>query len=163
MDFRKEMILSAQSIRARKGMIIPFSERGRYNGYSYGLSSAGYDISIAQTIHLPPHGFRLASAVERFDMPNDVLGRVTDKSTWARQGLAVQNTVIEPGWRGYLTLELSNNTDSAIVILCGTPIAQVIFELLDQPTEIPYEGKYQDQPAGAVKAILENGRSSELK
>jgi dCTP deaminase len=62
------------------------------------------------------------------------------------------NTVIEPGWRGFLTLELSNNLNEDLEILTGDPIAQILFELLDRPTDQPYTGKYQDQPAGAVQA-----------
>ncbi len=149
------MISSAQSIRRRAGMITPFHERTVVDGMTFGLSPAGYDIRIAGHIFVAGGGFVLASSVERFDMPLDVLGRVTDKSTWARRGLTVQNTVIEPGWRGYLTLELTNHSGTSITIRPGSPIAQILFELLDQPTEQPYAGKYQDQRAGAVPAILE--------
>lgn len=88
-------------------------------------------------------------------MPIDLLGRVADKSTLARRGLAVQNTIIEPGWRGYLTLELSNHGRDAIEIVAGMPIAQIIFDVLDEPAERPYAGKYQDQRAGAVPARVE--------
>lgn len=149
------MILSAQSIRERPHMVAPFCERTVYSGLSYGLSAAGYDIRIAQSVLLPPHGFKLASSYERFAIPNDVLARVADKSTWARRGLAVQNTIIEPGWCGYLTLELSNHTGAWIEILEEVPIAQIIFEFLDKATDQPYGGKYQDQPARPVPAITE--------
>jgi dCTP deaminase len=103
-------------------------------------------------------------------MPNDVIAFVNDKSSWARQGLAVQNTVIEPGWRGYLTIELSNHLPCSLMpgereqhsydgntihIFRGDPIAQIVFHKLDYPTEKPYEGKYQDQEAGPQKARLE--------
>jgi dCTP deaminase len=70
-------------------------------------------------------------------------------------GVAVQNTVIEPGWCGYLTLELTNNTDTAITLEKGQPIAQILFELLDEPTEMAYQGKYQNQPNRPVAAIKE--------
>ena len=149
------MILSAQSIRKR-GIFTPFCERTKAMGMTYGLGPAGYDVRIAETITLPPGGAVLASTLEHFDMPRDVLGKVADKSTWARKFLAVQNTIIEPGWRGYLTLELSNHSiNETLHLLPGMPIAQIILHLLDQPTENPYEGKYQDQRAGAVAAILE--------
>ena len=73
-------------------------------------------------------------------------GRVADKSTLARLGVAVQNTVIEPGWRGFLTLELSYTPVSwrrpRLVIEAGSPIAQVIFEPIDCETA-GYDGKYQ--------------------
>jgi dCTP deaminase len=74
--------------------------------------------------------------------------RVLDKSTLVRQGITVQNTIAEPGWRGHLTLEVVNHTRSHIVIPVGAPIAQVVFETLDEPTLQPYEGKYQAQERG---------------
>jgi dCTP deaminase len=102
----------------------------------------------------------LASTVEKFCMPDDLVGIVHDKSTWARQGLAVQNTVIEPGWRGFLTLELTwicpeaweGGYGNPLRIQAGTAIAQVIFHQLTAPTEQGYEGKYQDQEQGAQAA-----------
>src|SRR5262245_7790124 len=105
------MILSAQSIRQRcigqRPLLTPFVERGvSPNGRSFGLSSASYDVRIDQDVIVPPHGFLLASTVERFDMPDDLAGTVRDKSSWARIGLAVQNTFLDPGWPGYVTLEL---------------------------------------------------------
>ena len=102
-----------------------------------------------------PHGFELASTLERFTMPDNLVGRVCDKSTWARRGLAIQNTLIEPGWRGYLTLELSNHDPQELKIDDGSPIAQIVFEFLDEPTEIPYRGKYQDQSQNAIAARFE--------
>jgi dCTP deaminase len=148
------MILSAQSIR-RRGIFTPFHERTKVFGLSFGLSSAGYDVRVAESMVLEPGEARLASTIEHFAMPNDLLGKVADKSTWARQFLAVQNTIIEPGWTGHLTLELSNHSGLAIRIEAGMPIAQIILQLLDEPTEQPYLGKYQAQPAGAQPAILE--------
>lgn len=151
------MILSAQSIR-RVGIMDPFHERSTFEGLSFGLSSCGYDVRIAQDIQLGKwhyERFALASTIEHFTMPNNVVGRVCDKSTWARLGVAVQNTIIEPGWRGFLTLELSNNAPGPVFIKKGTPIAQVLFEWLDEPTEQSYSGKYQDQPEGPVEAKFE--------
>lgn len=149
------MILSAQTIR-RIQPIRPFHERTKEFGMTYGLSAAGYDIRIAQSIKIEPKDFVLASSIEEFDMPNNVLAYVKDKSTWARQGLAVQNTVIEPGWKGFLTLELSNhNPDKILEIEIGMPIAQIVFHFLDEPTEQPYDGKYQNQLSGAQQPIFE--------
>ena len=151
------MILSAQTIR-KYGIITPFHERSICEGMSFGLSSCGYDVRIAQEIHLNPSAyvrFRLASTIEHFVMPNNIVGRVHDKSTWARMGLAVQNTIIESGWRGHLTLELSLNGIEPLLIKAGSPIAQIVFEFLDEPTEQPYSGKYQDQIAEPVKAKFE--------
>jgi len=102
------MILSAQSIRKR-GIFTPFCEKSFANGLTYGLSHAGYDVRIAEDVELKPGDFTLASTVERFEMPEDLVGMVHDKSTWARRGLSLFNTVIEPGWHGWLTLELVNN------------------------------------------------------
>jgi len=147
-------ILSAQSIRKIKP-IKPFYGRNRTRGMTYGLSACGYDVRIAETIWLWPFWGRLASTIEYFDMPNDVMARVCDKSTWARRFVLVQNTVIEPGWRGYLTLELTRFLPWPIKIKAGTPIAQIIFEQLDEPTEQPYRGKYQNQERGPQAARLE--------
>ena len=152
------MILSAQSIRTRlmQGLLSPWCERQvAWNGMSFGLSAAGYDITVAQSHAIRVGGFVLASSVERFYMPNDLIAFVHDKSTWARKGLAVQNTVIEPGWSGYLTLELTNHSDMPIYINAGDPIAQIVFQLLDEPTEKPYRGKYQNQEWGPQDARFE--------
>jgi len=136
-------------------MIAPFEERTKYKGLTYGLSLAGYDMRIAETVRIPPGGFQLASTYESFCMPNDILGVVHDKSTWARVGLAAQNTVIEPGWKGFLTIELTNHGRDTLNIEAGTPIVQILFHRLDLPVEKPYDGKYQDQKSGAQKAIFE--------
>jgi dCTP deaminase len=149
------MILSAQSIRKRRP-VDPFHERTVSHGKTFGLSSAGYDVRIREAVILRPGDFSLASTVERFTMPNDLIARVADKSSWARKGLTVQNTVVEPGWRGYLTLELANHGPNRLVIEAGSPIAQIIFEMLDEPTDQPYAGKYQNQMPEPVSAIEEN-------
>lgn len=148
------MILSAQSIRALKPLQ-PFHERTTAHGLTFGISPAGYDVRIAEDLLMWPGRFVKASTVEAFDMPATVLAHVTDKSTWARRGLCVQNTVIEPGWRGFLTLELTMHAWSFLRIKAGMPIAQILFLSLDMPTEQPYCGKYQDQLAGSQPAILE--------
>lgn len=148
------MIIPAQTIRQIKP-ITPFCERTKFEGMSYGLSAAGYDIRIAEDIELASGTFCLASSLEYFNMPDDVLAYVKDKSTWARQGLCVQNTVIEPGWKGYLTLELTNHGTLPLTFKIGMPIAQIIFHRLEAPTEQPYDGKYQNQLAGAQKPIFE--------
>jgi dCTP deaminase len=92
------VILPAQEIR-RLRPLDPFVEREIAFGTTYGLGPAGYDVRIAEMIWLWRGRFLLASTIEHFDMPNDVMAIVHDKSTWARRGVAVQNTVIEPGWR----------------------------------------------------------------
>lgn len=155
------MIASAQTIRrmclapkSGRPMIEPFEERQQHerSGCSFGLSACGYDVRIAQDRRLAPGDFVLASTLERFCMPDFAMAQVADKSTWARRGLAVQNTIIEPGWEGWLTLELTNHGSSIISLTAGTPIAQIIFMRLDEPTMQPYTGKYQDQENRPVEA-----------
>jgi dCTP deaminase len=137
-------------------MIIPLFKKTihRETGTSFGLSSCGYDIRLAQDIEFPNNVMVLASSMEYFDMPTDVMARVCDKSSLVRRGITVQNTVIEPGWRGYLTLELKQSlvfvegkpiANQLHELKAGTPIAQIVFELLDQHTIQPYNGKYQNQ------------------
>ena len=133
-------------------MISPFVEHGIVRGMSFGLSAASYDVRIAESVTIYPGEFVLASTMERFCIPNDVLMVAHDKSSWARRGLAVQNTIFDPGWRGYATLELTNHGKEPLDILAGDPIAQVVCHLLTEPTAQPYSGKYQDQEAGPQPA-----------
>ena len=128
---------------------------------SYGEGLAGYDIRLGTAVVVPQGLTVLGASMEHFTMPLDVLGRVCDKSTWIRQGLRVGNSVIEPGWRGYLTLELvwhplndDREAERHLRLLAGTPIAQVIFEQIEDQTR-GYDGKYQDQSWKPVQAILE--------
>lgn len=150
------MILSAQSIRECR-ILSPFHERTKAHGMTFGLGPCGYDVRIAESFDLIPGAFVLASTIERFSMPDFVVGIVHDKSTWAREGLALQNTVIEPGWCGYLTLELSYHANAGrLQLRQGMPIAQVIFHRLDRATEQPYRGKYQNQKPGAQPAFFDH-------
>lgn len=146
------MILSGQSIRAR-GIFAPFNERTTFEGMTFGLGPAGYDVRLAETVTVYPNEFVLGSTIEHFTMPDDLLAMVADKSTLARQGICVQNTVIEPGWKGFLTIEITNHHNHRPKTLnAGTPIAQIIFHVLDYPAERPYTGKYQDQTSGPQAA-----------
>lgn len=147
------MILPAQHIRFLQP-VSPFCERTVAHGMTYGVGPAGYDVRIAETVTVKPGVFALASTVERFAIPDFIMGFVHDKSTWARRGLAVQNTVIEPGWGGYLTLELTNHGNAVIELQAGMPIAQIVFHRLEEPTNLPYEGRYQDQQAGPQPARM---------
>lgn len=152
-----------------KGML---RTKEKDHGVSYGLSEAGYDIRIKQAVHFNSGGmsghrqvvvhlpgnepdinfgrFAIASTVEEFDMPNNLVGVVHDKSTWARRGLSVFNTVIEPGWKGFLTLELVYHGEDTLVIPAGAGIAQVLFHTLAEPAS--YGGKYQNQEDRPVTA-----------
>lgn len=149
-----EMIASNQTLWRLKP-VEPMCERTKFNGMTYGVGPAGIDLRIIETIEIKAGSFILASCIEHFAMPSNLLGVVHDKSTWARLGLCVQNTVIEPGWRGFLTIELTNHSKDDIKILSSTPICQVVFHILDVHTIQPYDGKYQDQVKGAQSAIIE--------
>lgn len=159
------MIVNGNSLIALKPIENMFTEKRKGNITSYGLSEAGYDIRIKQNIIFEPstnsifidgkyHGsgtFVLASSIEKFTMPNCLVGTVKDKSTWARRGLAVQNTVIESLWHGHLTLELSYMGQERLEIPAGEGIAQVLFMRLENMAE--YRGKYQNQADRPVEAI----------
>jgi len=150
-------------------MIEPFVARSvdDASGKSYGLSSCGYDIRVDKfkpnrdsdskdCVRMMNGDFVLASSVERIKMPNNLVAIVHDKSSWAREGLAVQNTVLEPGWEGFITLELTFHRPAHhLVLKSGMPIAQIMFHQLDAVTDQPYEGKYQNQPDEPVESIYE--------
>ena len=95
---------------------------------------------------IEPNTFVLAVSMEEFNMTNNVTALVKDKSTYARIGIAVQNTVIEAGWKGYLTLEITNHSKYKVALHPNTGIAQVIF-FKGENCENPYPktGKYQNQ------------------
>lgn len=132
-----------------------FMHKVQEHGVSHGLAEVGYDIRLKQEIVFTGRDserFKLASAIEEFDMPNDLMAVVHDKSTWARMGLSVFNTVIEPGWKGFLTLELVYHGQAGLRIPAGSGIAQVIFHRIQQPAQ--YDGKYQNQADKPVEAIM---------
>lgn len=159
-------------------MITPFEEKQVRNGaISYGLSSYGYDIRVSNefkvftNVHMPiidpknfhpdcfvdiqadvciipPNSFALAQTVERFKIPRNVLSICVGKSTYARTGLVVNVTPLEPEWEGFLTLEVSNTTPLPAKIYANEGIAQLLFFESDEPCEISYadrKGKYQNQ------------------
>lgn len=145
------------------------SEKHRTHGVSWGLAEAGYDIRIKQEVRFAartwrggpavwvdgfrkPGRFTIASAIEEFQVPNDLVAEVKDKSTWARQGLSVFNTVIEPGWKGFLTLELVYHGEDELCLPAGAGIAQVLFSRITEPAS--YAGKYQGQPNLPVPAAF---------
>jgi len=153
-------------------MLSPFSANKHKGPPSWGLGSAGYDVRLGQhfitfngkrALHpkhvgdediirlsekrlLAPGEFVLAETMETFNMPGDIYATVHDKSSWIRLGLSVHNTVIEPGWRGVLTLELKNiNNESWIDLGGGDGIAQVMFHRLGKWPRMTYKGQYQGQ------------------
>ncbi len=134
---------------------------------SYGLSSYGYDIRVANefkiftNIHnsivdpknfsessfvrvetdvciIPPNSFALARSVEYFRIPRDVLTMCIGKSTYARCGIIVNVTPFEPEWEGYVTLEISNTTPLPAKIYANEGLAQVIFFQSSDPCNISY-------------------------
>ena len=160
------------------GMIEPFSETQVREGViSYGLSSYGYDVRIANEFKIftninhmvvdpkdfdprsfvdfegeqciiPPNSFALARTVERFKVPRDVIVVTIGKSTYARCGIIVNVTPLEPEWEGIVTLEVSNTTPLPARIYAGEGIAQMLFFQSDEPCETSYadkKGKYQSQ------------------
>jgi dCTP deaminase len=147
-------ILTGEALRNHVGLngrtiVTPWLPRTKHwiTGTTYGESYCGYDIRLDEEVHLEPGGFKLASTLELFDMPVSLVGIVHDKSTLARMGVTVQNTVIEPGWAGYLTLELTNHGADKVFLPTGAPIAQVLFHMISGLTT-GYDGKYQDQERG---------------
>ncbi|MFO7167969.1 MAG: dCTP deaminase [Chloroflexota bacterium] len=161
-----------------RGMIEPFSADQVRNGViSYGLSSYGYDMRIADEFKvftnvfntlvdpknfdprsfvdvkgdycdIPPNSFALARSVEKFRIPRNVLSIVLGKSTYARCGLIVNVTPLEPAWEGYVTIEISNTTPLPARIYANEGIAQVLFLESDEECMVSYAdraGKYQNQ------------------
>lgn len=168
------MIINQKDLLALKPLDPMIEDKRKAHGVSWGLSEAGYDVRIKQDIHFywnsgypeiviedPTTGtketiydtFCLASTIEQFQLPNSLLGIVHDKSTWARTGVAVQNTVIEPNYKGYLTLEITFQRRHDVHIPAGSGIAQILFHEIKTP--MSYNGKYQNQEDKPVDAIWE--------
>ena len=177
-------VLSGESISRMKvwadgrpqAIFEPLVRRSRHQetNTSYGLSMCGYDIRLDQDVAIYPGFTTLASTLERFSVPFDAVEVMHDKSTWARLGVQVQNTVAEPGWRGYLTLELTLHPVIPIGaswwkifwmrqllaaglyppmrLRAGTPIAQVLCHEVDKKTSGYGDGKYQNQSRGPQEA-----------
>lgn len=106
--------------------------------------SEKHTLERVPTYMLNPGKFVLGVTVETFQLPNNVCGLVRDKSTLARLGIAVQNTVLEPGWKGEVTLEITNHNSLPIRLRAGMPIAQIQFLTGNNPKN-PYDGRYQGQ------------------
>lgn len=149
------MIVNGKSLLDVEPLRPMLDHKARAHGVSHGLTECGYDIRIAQSVTLfLGRRFVLASSIEKFDMPNWLMGRTANKSTWARKKLdASMTTNIEPGWCGYLTIELNYFGTMPLHIPAGAGILQVFFEKVQNPAE--YSGKYQHQPDQPVRAIME--------
>jgi dCTP deaminase len=152
-------------------MIEPFADSQVRNGViSYGVSSYGYDIRVADEFKIftnvysaivdpkdfdprsmvdykgevcviPPNSFALARTIEYFRIPRSVLTICLGKSTYARCGIIVNVTPFEPEWEGFVTLEISNTTPLPAKIYANEGIAQVLFFEADQVCEVSYADK----------------------
>ena len=171
----------------QRGMIDPFVESQRGHGIiSYGLSSYGYDARVApewkiftdvnnsvvdpkafcpnsfieretDVCTIPPHSFVLARTVEYFRIPRDVLVVCLGKSTYARCGLIVNVTPLEPEWEGHVTLEISNTTPLPAKIYGNEGLCQFLFFKGESVCEVSYKdrgGKYQGQTGVTLPRIL---------
>ena len=160
------------------GMITPFEEKLQRDGViSYGLSSYGYDARVANdfkvftnvdnalvdpknfsdasfvtrkvdTCIIPPNSFVLAHTVEYFKIPRDILVICLGKSTYARCGLIVNVTPLEPEWEGHVTLEISNTTPLPAKVYANEGICQFLFLKGESACEVSYadrRGKYMHQ------------------
>ena len=100
------------------------------------------------SVIIPPNSFALAETVETIEVPRDVLGICMGKSTYARCGIIVNVTPLEPEWRGKVTMEISNTAPLPAKIYANEGIAQIVFLKCDRVCEVSYadkDGKYQDQ------------------
>ena len=161
-----------------KNMISPFEDKQVRDGkISYGLSSFGYDARVSEEFKIftnvnseivdpkdfkptnfvtknvpvciiPPNSFALARTIERFKIPKDILVICLGKSTYARCGIIVNVTPLEPGWEGHVTLEFSNTTPLPAKIYANEGVAQFIFLKGNEAPEVTYadrNGKYMGQ------------------
>ena len=159
-------------------MISPFENKQiRGTKISYGLSSFGYDARVSNEFKIftnvnseivdpknfkqsnfvskkgseciiPPNSFALASTIEYFKIPNDILVICLGKSTYARCGIIVNVTPLEPGWEGCVTLEFSNTTPLPAKIYANEGVAQFVFIKGNEKPDITYadrNGKYMKQ------------------
>lgn len=100
------------------------------------------------SVVIPPNGFALTFSIEKVSMPRDITAIALGKSTYARCGIVVNITPIEAGWRGHITIEISNTTPAPVKVYANEGIAQLLFFRGNVPPAIDYAqraGKYQDQ------------------
>jgi dCTP deaminase len=170
--------------------IEPFAEESLRPGViSYGVSSYGYDVRVGRHFKvftdvygatvdpkqfnprsfvdieddvciIPPNSFALAATVETFEIPRNVLATCLGKSTYARCGIIVNVTPLEPEWRGKITIEISNTTPLPAKIYANEGIAQILFFKADEVCEKSYadkKGKYQDQKELTLPFVVSEG------
>ena len=116
-----------------------------------------YQTISSKKIIVPPHSFILATTNEYIELPNDIVAFVEGRSSIGRMGLFIQNaSVVVPGFKGTLTLELYNSNILPIELQAGRKICQLVFFQMDEATDKPYKGKYQGQKkATPTKAFLD--------
>tara|TARA_B110000285_G_C15028643_1_gene565526 strand:+ start:366 stop:920 length:555 start_codon:yes stop_codon:yes gene_type:complete len=167
-----------RKLAIEEGMISPFEDKQVRDGkISYGLSSFGYDARVSDEFKIftnvnseivdpkdfkptnfvtknvpvcviPPNSFALARTVERFKIPKNILVICLGKSTYARCGIIVNVTPLEPGWEGHVTLEFSNTTPLPAKIYANEGVSQFIFLRGNEIPEVTYadrNGKYMGQ------------------
>lgn len=118
---------------------------------SWGLSEVGYDVRLAQDVTLNGFKrFKLASTIEKFQMPDNLVGFLHDKSSLIRNMVTIGNCVIEPDWKGFLTLEIMYHGWKPIKLHKGMGIGQVIFHEIKNKAH--YVGHYQDQEDRPVES-----------
>ena len=174
--------------------IEPFAQSSHRAGMiSYGVSSYGYDVRVGRHFKvftnarctvvdpknfdpasfvdmegdhclIPPNSFALAETMEYLEIPRDILCICVGKSTYARCGLIVNVTPLEPEWRGRVTLEISNTTPLPAKLYAGEGIAQLLFFRAAAECKTSYadkKGKYQDQPGLTLPIVppAEKGRT----
>ena len=171
-------------------IIKPFAPSASRPGIiSYGVSSYGYDVRVGpkfkvftnvwgETVDpkrfspkafvdiegdfcvIPPNSFALAETVEYFEIPRHILATCLGKSTYARCGIIVNVTPLEPEWRGKITIEISNTTPLPAKIYANEGIAQILFFRADQICRTSYadkQGKYQDQKGLTLPFVQQHG------
>ena len=177
---------SIRKLALEEGMISPFEDKQIRDGkISYGLSSFGYDARVSEEFKIftnvnseivdpkdfkstnfvtkngpvciiPPNSFALARTVEHFKIPKNILVICLGKSTYARCGIIVNVTPLEPGWEGYVTLEFSNTTPLPAKIYANEGVAQLIFLKGNETPEVTYadrNGKYMGQTGVTLPKI----------
>lgn len=103
---------------------------------------------------LPPHSFALGTSLEKITMPDNVIGLCDGKSTYARCGIIINVTPIEPGWTGHLTIHIANPTPFPVRIYANEGIVQVMLYKLSSNVDRPYSGNYQNQSSRVQLAAV---------
>ncbi|MGC8600823.1 MAG: dCTP deaminase [Thermoprotei archaeon] len=132
-------MLSSEEIKDALGkdiVIDPYSDGS--------LGPSGYDMSLAFDLLIPPLSWTLASTLERLELSASISASIYLRSSLAREGLIGSFALIDPGFRGNLTMSLFNASDKQIKIRAGERAIQVAFFRLGKPTLRPYSGKYQN-------------------